>query len=86
MSAHTVFALSTFARTHQNTMSSFDTDSSFWVWDNLATGPVCNNEALFLSKLVPSINIVKAATGLIEPTLMGTVHLRITDDNGDKHK
>ena len=67
-------------------MTSFDTDSSFWVCDNLATGHICNDRSLFTGNLVPSIYIVGAATGTLEPTLMGTVTLRLTDDNGDRHK
>jgi hypothetical protein len=60
----------------------FNTDSSFWV---SATGHICNNKSLFSGELVPSIYTVGAATGTTEPALMGTVILRITDDNGKKH-
>jgi hypothetical protein len=35
--------------------------------------------------LVPSIYIVGAAAGTSEPTLMGTVQIQITNDNGQKH-
>jgi hypothetical protein len=63
----------------------FDTDYSFWVCDNLATGHICNNKSLFSGELVPLIYIVGVATGTTEPTLMGTVILRTTDDNGKKH-
>jgi hypothetical protein len=66
-------------------MTSFVTDSSFWVCDNLATGHICNDKMLFIGDLVPSIYIVGAATGSLEPTLMGTVQLQITDNNGTKH-
>ena len=83
----TTFAYSTLAfRVNDNIMTSFDTDSSFWVCDNSATGHICNDRSLFTGDLVPSIYIVGAATGTSEPTLMGMVHLRITDDNGNKHK
>ena len=83
----TTFAYSTLAsRVNENIMTSFDTDSSFWVCDNSATGHICNDRSLFTGDLVPSIYIVGAATGTSEPTLMGTVHLRITDDDGKKHK
>jgi hypothetical protein len=68
-----------------NTMTSFDTDSSFWVCDNFATRLICNDKTLFIGDLVPSIYIVGAAMGTLEPTLMGTVQLRITDNNGKKH-
>jgi hypothetical protein len=54
-------------------ISSFDTDSSFWVCDNSATGHICNGESLFSGELVPSINIVGAATGSSKLTLAGTV-------------
>ncbi len=83
----TTFAYSTLAASvNENTMTSFDTDSSFWVCDNSATGHICNNQSLFTGNLVPSIYIVGAATGTSEPALMGTVELRITDDDGEKHK
>ena len=83
----TTLAFSTLAANLQeNTMTLFDTDSSFWVCDNSATGHICNDKALFTGDQVPSIYIVGAATGTSEPTLMGTVHLRITDDDGERHK
>jgi hypothetical protein len=86
LNGFTTFAsYSTLASVQENTMTSFDTDSSFWVCDNLATGHICNDKTLFIGDLVPSINIVGAATGTLEPTLMGTVQLRITDDNRTKH-
>jgi hypothetical protein len=66
-------------------LSSFDTDSSFWVCDNLATGHICNNKALFSDELVPSIFKVGSATGILVPNLMGTVILRVTDDEGTRH-
>ena len=72
----TTFTFSTLAASlHENTMTSFDTDSSFWVCDNSATGHICNDRTLFTGDLVPSIYIVGAATGTSEPTLMGTVDL-----------
>jgi hypothetical protein len=67
----TTLAYSTLTQAHANTMSSFDTDSSFWVCKNSATGHICNDKAFFHGKLVPSIYIVGAATGLLEPSLMG---------------
>ena len=79
--AHTTMAdLSTL-----NPLSSFDTDSSFWVCDNSATGHICNNKELFSDELVPSIFEVGSATGILTPTLMGTATLRITDNEGAKH-
>jgi hypothetical protein len=81
----TTFAFLTLARVHENTMTSFNVDSSFWVCDNLATRHIFNDETLFIGDLVPSIYIVGAAMGTSEPTLMGTVQLRITDNNGKKH-
>jgi hypothetical protein len=72
----TTFAFSTLtASLHENTMTSLDTDSSFCVCDNLATGHICNDRTVFTGDLVPSIYIVGAATGTSEPTLMGTVDL-----------
>jgi hypothetical protein len=83
----TTFAYSTLAsRVNENLLTSFDTDSSFWVCDNSATGHIWNDRSLFTGDLVPLIYIVGAATGTSETTLMGTVNLRLTDDNGDKHK
>ena len=73
LNGFTTFAYSTLASVHENTMTSFDTDSSFWVCDNSATGLICNNRTLFIGNLVPSIYIVGAATENSEPTLMGTV-------------
>jgi hypothetical protein len=81
----TTFAFSTLASVNKNTTTSFDTDSSFWVCDDSATGHICNDRSLFTGDLVPSIYIVGAATGTLEPTLMGTVRLRLTDDDGEKH-
>ncbi len=86
LNGFTAFAHSTLASVHENTMTSYNTDSSFWVCDNSATGHICNNRALLIGNLVPSIYIVGAAMGTLEPTLMGTVQLQITDDDGEKHR
>jgi hypothetical protein len=56
-------------------MLSFDTDSSFWVCDNAATGHICGEKSLFSGDLVPSIYKVSTANGIDSPTLMGTVIL-----------
>ena len=66
-------------------LSSFDTDSSFWVCDNSATGHICNTKTLFTDELVPSIFEVGSATGISTPTLMGNITLRLTDNEGAKH-
>jgi hypothetical protein len=66
-------------------ISSFDTDSSFWVCDNSATGHICNDKSLFSGELVPSLYIVGATTGSPKLMLMGTVIFCLTDDNGVKH-
>jgi hypothetical protein len=66
----TTLAYSMLTQAHANTMSSFDIDSSFWVCNNSATGHICNDKAFFHGKLVPSIYIVGAATGLSEQSLM----------------
>ncbi len=63
----------------------FNIDSSFWFCHNSVTGNICNNKFLFSGEMAPSIHIVGAATGIAEPTLMGTVVLRTTDKNGKKH-
>jgi hypothetical protein len=81
----TTLAYSMLTQAHANMMSSLDTDLSFWVCDNLATGHICNDKAFFHGKLAPSIYIVGAATGLSEPSLMGTVLLKVTNDKGKKH-
>jgi hypothetical protein len=66
-------------------ISSFDTDSSFWVCNNSATGHICNDKSHFSGELVPSIYITGAATGSSKLTLMGTVIFCLTDNNGAKH-
>ncbi len=68
-----------------NPLSLFDTDSSFWVCDDSATGHICNNKNLFTNKLVPLIYQVGSATGILVPNLMGTVILWVTDNEGVKH-
>jgi hypothetical protein len=71
----TTIPSATMNQIHLNVTSFFDTDSSFWVCDNSATGHICNDKSLFSGELVPSMYIVGAATGTSEPTLMGTVIL-----------
>ena len=68
-----------------NPMLTFDTDSSFWVCNNSATGNICNDIKHYHGKLVPSIYSVGATTGTSSPELMGTVILWITDDKGVQH-
>ena len=81
-----VFAYSTLiVQDKFDQLSLFDTDSSFWVCDNSATGHICKDKALFTGDLVPSIYEIGSATGISNPTLMGTVTLRLTDDEGEKH-
>jgi hypothetical protein len=65
---------------------SFDTDSSFWVCDNAATGHICREKSLFSGDLVPSIYKVSTANGIDSPTLMGTVVLRLRDNAGIMHE
>ncbi len=79
-------AYSTFTAMAQlSNLSFFDTDSSFWVCDNSATGYICKDKSLFTGDLVPSIFEVGSATGILTLTLMGTVTLRLTDDEGVLH-
>jgi hypothetical protein len=66
-------------------LSFFSTDSSVWVCDNSATGHICKDKSLFTGDLVPSIFKVGSATGILNPTLMGTVTLWLTDDEGVLH-
>ena len=81
-----IAAHSTLAASAQlSDLSFFDTDSSFWVCDNSATGHICKDKSLFTGDLVPSIFEVGSATGILTPTLMGTVILRLTDDEGATH-
>jgi hypothetical protein len=56
-------------------MLSFDTDMSFWVCDNAATGHICQEKSLVTGNLVPSIYKVSTANGINSPSLMGTVIL-----------
>ncbi len=72
--------------TEQDTMISFDTDSSFWVCDNAATGHICKDKSLFSGDLVPSIYIVSTANGIGSPTLMGNVNFHLRDNEGNKHE
>jgi len=44
-----------------------------------------SNKSLFTGDRVPSIFEVGSATGISTPTLMGTVILRLTDDEGITH-
>ncbi len=84
--AFTVFAHLTMANLMDfDSLSSFDTDSSFWVCDNSATGHICNNKALFADELVPSIFQVGSTTGISVLNLMGTVILQVSDDEGTRH-
>ncbi len=56
-------------------MISFNTDSSFWVCDNAASGHICKDKSLFSGDLVPLIYIVSTANEIDSPTLMGNVNL-----------
>jgi hypothetical protein len=56
-------------------MLSFDTDASFWVYDNAATGHICQEKSLISGNLVPSIYKVSTTNEIDSPTLMGTVIL-----------
>jgi len=86
MSLFTIAAYSTLAAsTHLSDHSFFDTDSSFWVCDNSATGHICKDKSLFTGDLVPSIFEVGSATGISTPTLMGMGILQLTDDEGITH-
>ena len=85
-SLFTIAAYSTLATSAQlYSLSFFDTDSSFWVCNNSATGHICKDKSLFTGDLVPSIFEVGSATGISTPTLMGTIILRLTDDEGVTH-
>ncbi len=76
---------STFTEVQISSLSSFDTDLSFWVCDNVATGHICKDKSLFTRDLIPSIYEIGMAAGKSIPTLIGTVTLRVTKDNGVKH-
>jgi hypothetical protein len=81
-----IAAYLTFAPTAQlSNLLFFATVSSYWVCDNSATGHICKEKSLFSRDLVPSIFKVGSATGILTPTLMGTVTLRLTDDEGAFH-
>ncbi len=81
----TMIPSSTMTQIYANATSFFNTDSSFWVCNNSATGHICNDKSLFSGELIPSIHIVGAASGTSEPLLIGTVVLWLTEDNSDKH-
>jgi hypothetical protein len=66
-------------------MSFLDTDSSFWVCNNSATGHVRKDNSLFSGELIPSICVVGTATDTSEPSLMGSAVLWLTDNIGDTH-
>ena len=67
-------------------MSTFESNSFCrWLCDNLATGHVYNDVNLLCGKLVPSKYKVRTATGMSNTVLMGTVILRLTDDEGTEH-
>lgn len=66
-------------------MATFNTDSSFWICDNSATGHICKDLTLFQGELTPSIFDVGSATGKASPDLMGKVQLRLMDDEGVDH-
>jgi hypothetical protein len=78
-------AHSTFTEAQISSLSPFDTDLSFWVCDNAVTGHIYKNRLLFTGDLIPSIYEIGTAAGKSITTLMGTVTLRVTDDNGVKH-
>jgi hypothetical protein len=67
-------------------MLSFNTDSSFWVCDNAATGNICQDKSLFSGDLVLLIYKVSTANGIDSPTLMGTVILRLRDNEEVMHE
>jgi hypothetical protein len=64
----------------------FDTDSSIWIYNNAATGHICNDKSLFSGNLVPLIYEVRAANGVDSLLPMGTLILCITDGYGVKHE
>jgi hypothetical protein len=73
--------------TSLDSISTFDMDSSFWMCDKITWQPdifaIIN---LYLpDELIPLIDEAGSAMGVLTPTLMGTVVLWITDNEGDKH-
>jgi hypothetical protein len=50
---HHLLAHTTTDQAIDNTMTRFDTDSSFWICDNAATGHICTDKSLFYGNLVP---------------------------------
>jgi hypothetical protein len=71
----TTIPSSTMTWIYAKATSFFNTDSSFWVCNNSATGHTCNDKSLVSGELIPSNYIVGTATGTSEPTLTGTVVL-----------
>ena len=70
----------------ESMLSFFDTDSSFWVCDNAATGHICRDKSLFSGDHVPSIHKVSTENGIDLPTLIRTVILRLRDNAGIMHE
>ena len=69
-----------------NSVATFDSDSSFWVCDNSATGHICNDASMYHGPLVPSIYRIGTAHGNSDgEDMMGTVILWLTDDEGVEH-
>jgi hypothetical protein len=60
-------------QTIDKTMTSFNSDSSFWICNSAATGHTCNDKSSFSGNPVPSIYEVKTANGIDSSSLMGTV-------------
>ncbi len=80
------FAYTTLTETNDCVqLTSFDTDSSFWVCNNLEIGHICKNKTLFTGDFVPSIFEIGSETGMSTPNLMGIVILGLTDNEGEKH-
>ena len=65
--------------------SIFDSDSALFVCDNSATGHVCNDISLFEGSLSDATFSVDTANGTATDLKMGTVILRLLDDEGVEH-
>lgn len=62
--------------------SFFDTDGIVFVIDNSANCIICNDRSMFPGRLTPSTSKLMTASGVAYTQYVGTIRLRIVDDDG----